>query len=240
MTSTVDGRVKTRLAVPGRHPRARVGPRLSADIATPSLATYQPPTERDPFMIKTFSHVRKARVPHLGDPDLGGLVLAASLAACGSSVKLDEAPVEDRNTSSPARRGRAGWARASTRAASPGCRCPAWTRSSPPPCRASCTSTTTASRCAASSPVPWKPTRVTSRPTPTARGARRAHRRARRPRVQPGAGPEARRSRAPRAVAAGRARIPDGAVSFGEEKPAAMGVDEGSYAKNRRVELTYR
>lgn len=29
-------------------------------------------------------------------------------------------------------------------------------------------------------------------------------------------------------------------VSFGEEKPAAMGADEDSYARNRRVELTYR
>lgn len=29
-------------------------------------------------------------------------------------------------------------------------------------------------------------------------------------------------------------------VSFGEEKPAAQGMDEASYAKNRRVELTYR
>ena len=29
-------------------------------------------------------------------------------------------------------------------------------------------------------------------------------------------------------------------VSFGEEKPAAMGGDEASYAKNRRVELTYK
>lgn len=29
-------------------------------------------------------------------------------------------------------------------------------------------------------------------------------------------------------------------VSFGEEKPAAMGMDETSYAKNRRVEMTYR
>jgi peptidoglycan-associated lipoprotein len=29
-------------------------------------------------------------------------------------------------------------------------------------------------------------------------------------------------------------------VSFGEEKPAAVGFDEASYAKNRRVELTYR
>ncbi|MBW8317054.1 MAG: peptidoglycan-associated lipoprotein Pal, partial [Hydrogenophaga sp.] len=29
-------------------------------------------------------------------------------------------------------------------------------------------------------------------------------------------------------------------VSFGEEKPAALGMDEASYAKNRRVELTYR
>lgn len=29
-------------------------------------------------------------------------------------------------------------------------------------------------------------------------------------------------------------------VSFGEEKPAALGMDEVSYAKNRRVELTYR
>jgi len=29
-------------------------------------------------------------------------------------------------------------------------------------------------------------------------------------------------------------------VSFGEEKPAALGMDEDSYAKNRRVELTYR
>ena len=30
------------------------------------------------------------------------------------------------------------------------------------------------------------------------------------------------------------------AVSFGEEKPAQVGLDETSFAKNRRVELTYR
>lgn len=29
-------------------------------------------------------------------------------------------------------------------------------------------------------------------------------------------------------------------VSFGEEKPAAVGFDEDSFAKNRRVEFTYR
>lgn len=37
--------------------------------------------------------------------------------------------------------------------------------------------------------------------------------------------------------------IPDAqmeAVSLGEEKPAATGYDEASYAKNRRVEITYR
>lgn len=30
------------------------------------------------------------------------------------------------------------------------------------------------------------------------------------------------------------------AVSFGEEKPAVIGFDEAAFAKNRRVELTYR
>lgn len=30
------------------------------------------------------------------------------------------------------------------------------------------------------------------------------------------------------------------AVSFGEEKPAVVGFDDASFAKNRRVELTYR
>ncbi|GAB4090533.1 peptidoglycan-associated lipoprotein [Hydrogenophaga soli] len=30
------------------------------------------------------------------------------------------------------------------------------------------------------------------------------------------------------------------AVSFGKEKPAAMGADEAAHAKNRRVELVYR
>jgi peptidoglycan-associated lipoprotein len=30
------------------------------------------------------------------------------------------------------------------------------------------------------------------------------------------------------------------AVSFGKEKPAAMGTDESAFAKNRRTELTYR
>lgn len=37
--------------------------------------------------------------------------------------------------------------------------------------------------------------------------------------------------------------VPDAqmeAVSLGEEKPAAAGFDESSYAKNRRVEITYR
>jgi len=30
------------------------------------------------------------------------------------------------------------------------------------------------------------------------------------------------------------------AVSFGKEKPAATGADEGAWAKNRRAEITYR
>ena len=30
------------------------------------------------------------------------------------------------------------------------------------------------------------------------------------------------------------------AVSFGEEKPADAGSDEAAFAKNRRVEVTYR
>ncbi len=30
------------------------------------------------------------------------------------------------------------------------------------------------------------------------------------------------------------------AVSYGEERPAVVGFDEAAYAKNRRVELTYR
>jgi peptidoglycan-associated lipoprotein len=29
-------------------------------------------------------------------------------------------------------------------------------------------------------------------------------------------------------------------VSFGEERPAALGLDEASFARNRRVEITYR
>jgi peptidoglycan-associated lipoprotein len=37
--------------------------------------------------------------------------------------------------------------------------------------------------------------------------------------------------------------VPDSqveAVSFGKEKPAAPGSDEGSWAKNRRAEIVYR
>jgi len=30
------------------------------------------------------------------------------------------------------------------------------------------------------------------------------------------------------------------AVSFGEEKPAAMGASEDAYSQNRRVEIRYR
>jgi len=37
--------------------------------------------------------------------------------------------------------------------------------------------------------------------------------------------------------------VPDNqmeAVSFGKEKPAAMGSDEASWAQNRRAEIVYR
>jgi hypothetical protein len=67
---------------------------------------------------------------------------------------------------------------------------------------------------------------------------RRPHRRARRPRIQPGAGPEALRSRAPCAHAAGRERQPDRSRELRQGKarrPRAAG--EEVWAQNRRAEI---
>jgi peptidoglycan-associated lipoprotein len=75
----------------------------------------------------------------------------------------------------------------------------------------------------------------------SAHGGRRPHRRTRRPRIQPGAGPEACRGRGQVAGAAGRGQDKQvEAVSFGEERPAARAATKPPGPSNRRAELKDR
>lgn len=170
---------------------------------------------------------------------IAGLVLVASLAACGSSVKLDEAPVEDRNAAGAAGQGGAESGvdpRAVTGVQVPG-------MDSQQPAALSrvvyfdydsfeVRSEFTGALEANARYLKANPNRKVALEGHTdERGGREYNLALGQKRAE-----AVRRSLALLGVAESQMEP----VSFGEEKPAALGVDEASFAKNRRVELTYR
>lgn len=170
---------------------------------------------------------------------LAGLVLLASLAACGSSVKLDEAPVEDRNATGAAGQGGAETGvdpRAVTGVQVPG-------MDSQQPAALSrlvyfdydsfeVRSEFTGALEANARYLKANPNRKVALEGHTdERGGREYNLALGQKRAE-----AVRRSLALLGVTESQMEP----VSFGEEKPAALGADEGSFAKNRRVELTYR
>jgi peptidoglycan-associated lipoprotein len=191
-------------------------------------------------MIKTSTHSEK-RVCSTWATRLGGLVLAASLAACGSSVKLDEAPVEDRNTSSTGQTGQEGAGTGVDPRGVTGVQVPGMDTQQPEALSRivyfdydsfEVRSEYTGALEANARYLKANPNRKVSLEGHTdERGGREYNLALGQKRAE-----AVRRSLAVLGVPESQMEP----VSFGEEKPAVMGVDEGSYAKNRRVELSYR
>jgi peptidoglycan-associated lipoprotein len=173
---------------------------------------------------------------------LGGLVLVASLAACGSSVKLDEAPVEDRNTSSTGQAGQEGGAGTGVDPRGvTGVQVPGMDTQQPEALSRivyfdydsfEVRSEYTGALEANARYLKANPNRKVSLEGHTdERGGREYNLALGQKRAE-----AVRRSMAVLGVPESQMEP----VSFGEEKPAVMGGDEASYAKNRRVELSYR
>jgi peptidoglycan-associated lipoprotein len=171
---------------------------------------------------------------------LGALLLVASLAACGSSVKLDEAPVEDRNAAGTGAAAGAGSSGVDARNVAtvqvPGI-------DTPQPAGLSrivyfdydsfeVRGEFTAVLEANARYLKANPSRKVALEGHTdERGGREYNLALGQKRAE-----AVRRSMALLGVTESQMEP----VSFGEEKPATMGGDESSFAKNRRVELTYR
>lgn len=172
---------------------------------------------------------------------LAGLVLIASLAACGSSVKLDEAPVEDRNTSGTGQTNPEGMGSGVDPRGVAGVQVPGMDSQQPAALsrvvyfdydsfevRAEYTGALEAN----SRYLKANPSRKLALEGHTdERGGREYNLALGQKRAE-----AVRRSLALLGVTDSQMEP----VSFGEEKPAALGGDETSFAKNRRVELTYR
>lgn len=191
-------------------------------------------------MIKT-STLAERRLLHTWTTRIGGLVLAASLAACGSSVKLDEAPVEDRNTSSTGQGGQEGAGTGVDPRGVTGVQVPGMDTQQPEALSRivyfdydsfEVRSEYTGALEANARYLKANPNRKVSLEGHTdERGGREYNLALGQKRAE-----AVRRSLAVLGVPEAQMEP----VSFGEEKPAAMGMDETSYAKNRRVELSYR
>ena len=172
---------------------------------------------------------------------IAGLVLLASLAACGSSVKLDEAPVEDRNTTGTGQTAGGGAGAGVDPRAVTGVQVPGM--DSPQPAALTrivyfdydsfeVRAEFTAALEANARYLKANPSRKVALEGHTdERGGREYNLALGQKRAE-----AVRRSMALLGVTESQMEP----VSFGEEKPATLGGDESSLAKNRRVELTYR
>ncbi|MGM9427888.1 peptidoglycan-associated lipoprotein Pal [Hydrogenophaga sp. MI9] len=172
---------------------------------------------------------------------VAGLLLVATLVACGSSVKLDEAPVEDRNTTSTGQTGQDGSGTGVDPRGVTGVQVPGMNLPQPTgltrivyfdydsfEVRAEFAAALEAN----AKYLKANPGRKVALEGHTdERGGREYNLALGQKRAE-----AVRRSMALLGVSEGQMEP----VSFGEEKPAAMGGDEASYAKNRRVELTYK
>lgn len=191
-------------------------------------------------MIKT-STLAEPRLLRTWATRLGGLVLATSLVACGSSVKLDEAPVEDRSTSSTGQTGQEGAGTGVDPRGVTGVQVPGMDTQQPEALSRivyfdydsfEVRSEYTGALEANARYLKANPNRKVSLEGHTdERGGREYNLALGQKRAE-----AVRRSLAVLGVPESQMEP----VSFGEEKPAVMGVDEASYAKNRRVELSYR
>jgi peptidoglycan-associated lipoprotein len=193
---------------------------------------------------------------------VGALVLVAALTACGSRVKLNEAPVEDRNLSGAAAAAQAAGSSTGQGDASQNVRAGSGVVVAPAAGGAITAADLNARKGPA--PVPANLARVIyfeydsfeikSQFQPVVQGhaqylaankerkiALEGHTDERGGREYNLALGQKRAEAVRRALSVlGVADAQMEAISFGQEKPAAAGADEAAYEKNRRVEFTYR
>ncbi len=193
---------------------------------------------------------------------VGALVLVAALTACGSRVKLNEAPVEDRNLSGAAAAEQAAGSSTGKGDASQNVRAGSGVVVAP----AAGGEITAADLNARKGPAPvpanlarviyfeYDSFEIKSQFQPVVQGhaqylaankdrkiALEGHTDERGGREYNLALGQKRAEAVRRALSVlGVADAQMEAISFGQEKPAAAGADEAAYEKNRRVEFTYR
>lgn len=172
---------------------------------------------------------------------LAGLVLVASLTACGSSVKLDEAPVEDRNTTSTGAAGQEGNASGVDPRGVAGVQVEGMETQQPAALSRIVYFDYDSFEVRAEYTAALEANARYLKANPSRKVALEGHTDERGGREYNLALGQKRAEAVRRSMVL--LGVPDAQmepVSFGEEKPAAFGMDEASYAKNRRVELTYR
>ncbi|MCU0761587.1 MAG: peptidoglycan-associated lipoprotein Pal [Hydrogenophaga sp.] len=168
------------------------------------------------------------------------VVLALSLAACGSSVKLDEVPVEDRNAA-----GAAGAQGGTGSGVDPsgvsGVQVPGMDSQQPANLARIVYFDYDSFEIRAEFTTALEANAAFLKANPSRRVALEGHTDERGGREYNLALGQKRAEAVRRALQLlGVSESQMEAVSFGEEKPAAFGLDEESYAQNRRVEITYR
>jgi peptidoglycan-associated lipoprotein len=171
---------------------------------------------------------------------LGALILVASLAACGSSVKLDEAPVEDRNTTT-GQAGQDGSGSGVDPRGVTGVQVPGMDSEQPAALSRIVYFDYDSFEVRAEYTAALEANARYLKANPNRKVALEGHTDERGGREYNLALGQKRAEAVRRSLALlGVSESQMEPVSFGEEKPAAMGMDETSYAKNRRVEMTYR
>jgi peptidoglycan-associated lipoprotein len=172
---------------------------------------------------------------------VAGLVLLASLAACGSSVKLDEAPVEDRNTSGTGQTNTEGAGSGVDPRGVTGVQVPGMDSQQPAALSRIVYFDYDSFEVRAEFNAALEANARYLKANPTRKVALEGHTDERGGREYNLALGQKRAEAVRRSMALlGVTETQMEPVSFGEEKPSAMGGDEASFAKNRRVELTYR
>ena len=172
---------------------------------------------------------------------VAGLVLLASLAACGSSVKLDEAPVEDRNTTGTGQTNPDGTGTGVDPRGVTGVQVPGMDTQQPAALSRIVYFDYDSFEVRAEFNAALEANAKYLKANPTRKVALEGHTDERGGREYNLALGQKRAEAVRRSMSLlGVTESQMEPVSFGEEKPAAMGGDESSFAKNRRVELSYR
>jgi peptidoglycan-associated lipoprotein len=172
---------------------------------------------------------------------VAGLVLLASLAACGSSVKLDEAPVEDRNTTGTGQTSPEGAGSGVDPRGVTGVQVPGMDSQQPAALARIVYFDYDSFEVRAEFNAALEANARYLKANPNRKVALEGHTDERGGREYNLALGQKRAEAVRRSMSLlGVAEAQMEPVSFGEEKPSAVGGDEASFAKNRRVELTYR